>query len=164
MQQRICLYLCFWRLVTQPKADKFSQVVPLSPKCNAVSGHCSKTWRQQSCDSFPVQNFSLKSFLLLPFFSFIVRAHILGRKMCYPNQLCSLRGFHSFIYSFIHSIIHSFPECSLPCAVEEEISVGLALVSAVTQLSKMTPQHTQRCPHQPEVISRQHSILQTTTI
>lgn len=68
MQQRICL--CFWRLVTQPEADKFSQVVSLFPKYkyNTVSGHCSKTWRQWNCDSLPDQHLSLKSFLLLPFF------------------------------------------------------------------------------------------------
>lgn len=49
---------------------------------------------------------------IVAFFFFIVRAHILGRKMCYTNQLCSLHSFQSFIH----------PQSAVCHAVEEEIT------------------------------------------
>lgn len=73
----------------------------LSPKYkhNTAPGHCSKTWRQQSCDSLPDQHSSLKFFLLLPFFFHCESPHS-GQKDVL-HKLALLTTQLPFIHSFI---------------------------------------------------------------
>lgn len=103
-----------------------------------------------------------------------MRSHILWQKRCATQN--------SFAY--YAASIHWFPEHSLSCAVEKERScwfdfgvhhetaswtslVGSPDTAAV--YGKVWPQpldleHSQQCPHQPEVTSRQCSIFQHTSI
>lgn len=77
-------------------------------------------------------------------------------------ERCATQTSSAHYTASIHPFIYSQSEVC-PVLWRRKTLVGLALVSAVTQLPKMTPKHTQQCPHQSEVISRQHSILQPTS-